>query len=111
MLGCAERPRTIVPVISKYAAVPPGKRAGIAARKRPSLSAGDKGAVSILVSAAGHSAAAFKATAAPSQGECATATGTGARSEEHTSELQSLLRISYAVFRLKKKTQSPNART
>src|SRR3546814_5667843 len=27
----------------------------------------------------------------------------GARSEEHTSELQSLLRISYAVFCLKKK--------
>src|SRR3546814_7196291 len=28
------------------------------------------------------------------------------RSEEHTSELQSLLRISYAVFRLKKKNNS-----
>src|SRR3546814_10846713 len=28
-----------------------------------------------------------------------------ARSEEHTSELQSLMRISYAVFRLKKKKQ------
>src|SRR3546814_8473858 len=29
-----------------------------------------------------------------------------ARSEEHTSELQSLMRISYAVFCLKKKKQS-----
>src|SRR3546814_4841938 len=29
------------------------------------------------------------------------------RSEEHTSELQSLMRISYAVFCLKKKTISP----
>src|SRR3546814_4549496 len=29
----------------------------------------------------------------------------GHRSEEHTSEIQSLLRISYAVFCLKKKTQ------
>src|SRR3546814_10041183 len=29
------------------------------------------------------------------------------RSEEHTSELQSLMRISYAVFRLKKKHLSP----
>src|SRR3546814_9383220 len=29
------------------------------------------------------------------------------RSEEHTSELQSLMRISYAVFCLKKKTQHP----
>src|SRR3546814_8636342 len=28
----------------------------------------------------------------------------GSRSEEHTSELQSLMRISYAVFCLKKKT-------
>src|SRR3546814_4370470 len=31
----------------------------------------------------------------------------GARSEEHTSELQSLMRISYAVFCLKKKKQQP----
>src|SRR3546814_10546402 len=30
------------------------------------------------------------------------------RSEEHTSELQSLMRISYAVFCLKKKTQRTN---
>src|SRR3546814_1969511 len=30
------------------------------------------------------------------------------RSEEHTSELQSLMRISYAVFCLKKKTQLKN---
>src|SRR3546814_4422872 len=32
--------------------------------------------------------------------------GGGKRSEEHTSELQSLMRISYAVFCLKKKKQS-----
>src|SRR3546814_3282465 len=30
------------------------------------------------------------------------------RSEEHTSELQSLMRISYAVFCLKKKTYDPH---
>src|SRR3546814_6619495 len=35
----------------------------------------------------------------------ALARGQGSRSEEHTSELQSLMRISYAVFCLKKKTQ------
>src|SRR3546814_8930991 len=36
--------------------------------------------------------------------------GKQARSEEHTSELQSLMRISYAVFCLKKKkTHIPNA--
>src|SRR3546814_4791106 len=33
------------------------------------------------------------------------AEGLGGRSEEHTSELQSLMRISYAVFCLKKKTK------
>src|SRR3546814_4684673 len=32
--------------------------------------------------------------------------GGGPRSEEHTSELQSLMRISYAVFCLKKKNKS-----
>src|SRR3546814_1901479 len=32
------------------------------------------------------------------------------RSEEHTSELQSLMRISYAVFCLKKKTQTKKQR-
>src|SRR3546814_5996973 len=32
----------------------------------------------------------------------------GFRSEEHTSELQSLMRISYAVFCLKKKKHLPN---
>src|SRR3546814_1334990 len=33
---------------------------------------------------------------------------TGSRSEEHTSELQSLMRISYAVFCLKKKNKGNN---
>src|SRR3546814_2388864 len=34
-----------------------------------------------------------------------------ARSEEHTSELQSLMRISYAVFCLKKKTKNPHSQS
>src|SRR3546814_7862243 len=34
--------------------------------------------------------------------------GIGVRSEEHTSELQSLMRISYAVFCLKKKKKTTN---
>src|SRR3546814_3239020 len=37
------------------------------------------------------------------RGPCRTAAGWQVRSEEHTSELQSLMRISYAVFCLKKK--------
>src|SRR3546814_7042678 len=44
---------------------------------------------------AGHHLAPFAGTSARQVG--------GARSEEHTSELQSLMRISYAVFCLKKK--------
>src|SRR3546814_3199731 len=35
----------------------------------------------------------------------------GERSEEHTSELQSLMRISYAVFCLKKKNRSTQPHT
>src|SRR3546814_5709371 len=35
----------------------------------------------------------------------------GKRSEEHTSELQSLMRISYAVFCLKKNKKIPNKAT
>src|SRR3546814_9196898 len=37
--------------------------------------------------------------------------GQSARSEEHTSELQSLMRISYAVFCLKKKKITKNEHT
>src|SRR3546814_3116900 len=43
---------------------------------------------------------------ADSDGECPTITRM--RSEEHTSELQSLMRISYAVFCLKKKKKKIN---
>src|SRR3546814_10254170 len=39
------------------------------------------------------------------------APGAAGRSEEHTSELQSLMRISYAVFCLKKKKQTKNVNT
>src|SRR3546814_3687518 len=37
--------------------------------------------------------------------------GAAARSEEHTSELQSLMRISYAVFCLKNKSECPDVIT
>src|SRR3546814_9117729 len=39
------------------------------------------------------------------------ANGAAARSEEHTSELQSLMRISYAVFCLQKKTIKERQKT
>src|SRR3546814_4721364 len=44
----------------------------------------------------------------PTQADQANVASGGAnRSEEHTSELQSLMRISYAVFCLKKKNKNP----
>src|SRR3546814_3712322 len=44
-------------------------------------------------------------------GKASSGSRTAARSEEHTSELQSLMRISYAVFCLKKKKRKKRANT
>src|SRR3546814_9555914 len=44
-------------------------------------------------------------------GDLGNSVATGQRSEEHTSELQSLMRISYAVFCLKKKIKHTKHRT
>src|SRR3546814_2682586 len=44
-------------------------------------------------------------------GDVRTASVSVSRSEEHTSELQSLMRISYAVFCLKKKNNAPRLRS
>src|SRR3546814_4001788 len=57
---------------------------------------------------------ALLATAAHIEGKAATIvdmTGLAQRSEEHTSELQSLMRISYAVFCLKKKKKTTYTKT
>src|SRR3546814_6789632 len=64
------------------------------------------GAVCVIVAAAGANARAVRITGA--QGMRA---GRNERSEEHTSELQSLMRISYAVFCLKKKNKQQRHRT
>src|SRR3546814_10862366 len=60
-------------------------------------------------SASGTAPCALKATSSPSSvlyiAAQLTVAGTSARSEEHTSELQSLMRSSYAVFCLNKKKQ------
>src|SRR3546814_5531425 len=45
------------------------------------------------------------------ESQCVVAARMMGRSEEHTSELQSLMRISYAVFCLKKKNQTTNTRS
>src|SRR3546814_2346315 len=49
--------------------------------------------------------AAARLDGAPTEQDAPLPGGDGARSEEHTSELQSLMRISYAVFCLKKKNR------
>src|SRR3546814_4511345 len=54
-----------------------------------------------LVGRPTHAGAADAGGAFPRRGS---AVAGGGRTEEHTSELQSLMRISYAVFCLKKKT-------
>src|SRR3546814_7158871 len=51
----------------------------------------------------GLAAEGHRAHADIGDGDGAAAEAAGLRSEEHTSELQSLMRISYAVFCLKKK--------
>src|SRR3546814_4946048 len=64
------------------AALPPGRDNGCAGHRDRPLDAGRVGRASIRAARPDHQS----------------------RSEEHTSELQSLMRISYAVFCLKKKT-------
>src|SRR3546814_3913191 len=64
----------------------------------------EKWGVSAAAAVAAAPAAAAAGPAAEEQTEFdVILTGDGGRSEEHTSELQSLMRISYAVFCLKKK--------
>src|SRR3546814_7654805 len=55
-------------------------------------------------SSSGNTLSSQRLKCSPSQVRCA-CVRRGIRSEEHTSELQSLMRISYAVFCLKKKKQ------
>src|SRR3546814_8763670 len=47
-------------------------------------------------------------TTTRNESQCSSFLDNGERSEEHTSELQSLMRISYAVFCLKKKKKTNN---
>src|SRR3546814_10436899 len=71
-------------------------------RALPLIAALERSAICLTIAAAMRSASAslrrILETVAPSV--------SAARSEEHTSELQSLMRISYAVFCLKKKKKN-----
>src|SRR3546814_6331246 len=82
------RTDTLFPYTTLFRSVHPNPRE----RDDPARQAGESVAIGIEGTDLGHPAALQRA-------------GGGVRSEEHTSELQSLMRISYAVFCLKKKKQ------
>src|SRR3546814_3858794 len=65
---------------------------------------GDTKAIAIAAAGNGADATDFPAQPLPSDDDVESDNQAG-RSEEHTSELQSLMRISYAVFCLEKKTE------
>src|SRR3546814_2363829 len=81
--------RTALALVSTNASNPPGSGAAQAIARTSNN--GNRIAISPIA------ATAAAVTALPGSGR--------RRSEEHTSELQSLMRISYAVFCLKKKTE------
>src|SRR3546814_2662608 len=66
-----------------------------------------EGGVGALAVASGQAASAFAIQNIAKAGDNVVSSTNlyGGRTEEHTSELQSLMRISYAVFCLKKKTK------
>src|SRR3546814_7894297 len=77
--------------------------------KKPTVAAADLAAISgqkAVITKARNSIAGFKVREGMPIGAKVTLRGARMyRSEEHTSELQSLMRISYAVFCLQKKTK------
>src|SRR3546814_1055998 len=77
------------------------RSAGLPAAHRPACAAVRRGGVAASTQSPARPAGACHLR----RGEARPASA-GGRSEEHTSELQSLMRISYAVFCLKKKNNS-----
>src|SRR3546814_6167945 len=99
-LGC--KPRVLIAPVQENAIVDDRTIFRLAVR-RYRLQCGDNGHATI-----GSFIRAMSSSFIPSS--CG-ATLTSVRSEEHTSELQSLMRISYAVFCLKKKKQTSQVQT
>src|SRR3546814_3485326 len=82
------------------ARAPPGRRVG---SWRPASMRGDQAG---MLQACGSGIAARATLERAGNAADGGHADPGARSEEHTSELQSLMRISYAVFCLKKKKET-----
>src|SRR3546814_8920599 len=82
-------------VDARFQQRPQSGQAGPVADQQQGAIVGGDAEAGIGAHAQVHHAAGFNAVDQPAAAE--------ARSEEHTSELQSLMRISYAVFCLKKK--------
>src|SRR3546814_6103746 len=102
------RTDTLFPYTTLFRSAVDGDRAKTAGEYRHAVDVGHAARIA-AVEAAGEgaepivAASEAKVDVAAEQGERRQA-GLYRRSEEHTSELQSLMRISYAVFCLKKKT-------
>src|SRR3546814_10608617 len=96
---------------SRMGATSEGAGCTLAARLKPGFGPRRLGSATSAVGATGAAAAGVETGGASAAGAAAFAAEAGAgravadeaRSEEHTSELQSLMRSSYAILRLKKK--------
>src|SRR3546814_5126161 len=90
---------------TRPAATPTRTEADSAASATPSVIGGEDSILARIIAGI-HVPETELGAAAPAPGEAVPAAAP--RSEEHTSELQSLMRISYAVFCLKKKKKNNN---
>src|SRR3546814_1272602 len=85
-------------------AIAPRESKGWTRRETPRVSDG-RSWLALQVGEVGNEVGRPGDTAQPQPGRQESIAAVFGRSEEHTSELQSLMRISYAVFCLKKKTK------
>src|SRR3546814_9007153 len=110
------RTDTLFPYTALFRSQPPGGPAHGQAGKGTLVlapSAGSTAETTVMARMKGRHMRLWMRTLALTAGIAALATAaiTSGRSEEHTSELQSLMRISYAVFCLKKHTTSKHQTT
>src|SRR3546814_2250610 len=88
-----------------------GVALSVSANGRAGCSAGAGQSIEVSVQLAIHAASLESPVPRPADVQSRRIEISGVRSEEHTSELQSLMRISYAVFCLKKKKNKTTRHT